>query len=552
MGAATAGISPGLGDRKSLKLRFLVTFSEGGFPSGRQSTALRWTEVTSVRSVIERGTVLLGKYRVDSILGRGGMGLVVKAWHLGLDEQVAIKMLRDDVPIADETIARFVREAQAAVKLKNEHIARITDVGTFANGKPYMVMEYLEGQDIGQLLVERGRLQTSLAIELVIQACEALAEAHSLGIVHRDIKPTNLFLTSHLDGTVLLKILDFGISKAPSGAELSLTQTWSLLGTPAYMSPEQMRSARDVDARTDIWSLGAVLYEALEGHLPFEGGSFSEMCVMVAVDPPAPMTATPLDLVPIIARCLAKNPDERYPSMAALARDLARLAREPDKAQQRVDRMNRMTERAANRRTPPAGLPQFIPPSGSHPTPDPAHAQLPARAIRFPEMSPADGVPLVPARPYTFAVGLPQPPLATPLVPGAMGYPLPLAVPLGAAALLPPHGHGYLRPAVQAPRIAPSLMTTHVIARRDRSWVVAVTAALLAIAAAIAIVAGSHRRRTAPRPPADDRPDVIRMTPTAAPAPATGAARDASPRGPGARQDGRPAAPAPGDRGSGG
>src|SRR6201999_981674 len=134
---------------------------------------------------------------------------------------------------------------------QSEHIARITDVGTFEDGKPYMVMELLEGQDIGQLLAERGRLAPSLAIDLVIQACEALAEAHSLGIIHRDIKPTNLFLSSYPDGSLLLKVLDFGISKAPQGPELYLTQTWSLLGTPAYMSPEQMRSAHEVDARTD-------------------------------------------------------------------------------------------------------------------------------------------------------------------------------------------------------------------------------------------------------------------------------------------------------------
>ena len=176
------------------------------------ASALPWSDVTSVR-LIERGTVLLGKYRVDSIIGQGGMGLVVKAWHLGLDEEVAIKMLRDDVAIADETITRFVREGQAAAKLKSEHIARIIDVGTFSDGKPYLVMEFLEGQDIGQLIAERGRLQPSLAIDLIIQACEALAEAHSLGIVHRDIKPTNLFLTSRPDGSLLLKILDFGISK---------------------------------------------------------------------------------------------------------------------------------------------------------------------------------------------------------------------------------------------------------------------------------------------------------------------------------------------------
>ena len=320
---------------------------------------------------IERGTVLLGKYCVDSVIGRGGMGLVVKAWHLGLDEEVAIKVLRDDVVIADETIARFIREAQAAAKLKSEHIARIIDVGRFGDSKPYLVMEFLEGQDIGQLIAEQGRLQPSLAIDLVIQACEALAEAHSLGIVHRDIKPTNLFLTSRPDGSVLLKILDFGISKSPSGAELSLTQTWSLLGSPAYMSPEQMRSARHVDARTDIWSLGAVLYEAIEGHRPFRAESFSEMCVMVAVDPPAPMTPIPRALAPVIERCLAKNPADRYESVADLACDLACLAREPDKAQELVDRMYRMLRRGALRRTPASGVP-LVAGSAFHGTVTPA------------------------------------------------------------------------------------------------------------------------------------------------------------------------------------
>src|SRR4030095_13206578 len=153
-------------------------FQPLGFWSPTTRSRLPWFEVSFVR-LIERGTVLLGKYRVDSVIGRGGMGLVIKGWHLGLDEEVAVKMLRDDVAVADETIARFVREAQAAAKLKSEHVARIIDVGTFGDGKPYLVMESLEGQDIGQLISECGRLQPSLAIDLMIHACEALAEAHS-------------------------------------------------------------------------------------------------------------------------------------------------------------------------------------------------------------------------------------------------------------------------------------------------------------------------------------------------------------------------------------
>jgi serine/threonine-protein kinase len=438
---------------------------------------------------LERGAVLLGKYRVDSIIGRGGMGLVVKARHLGLEEEVAIKMLRDDVAVADETITRFIREAQSAAKLKSEHIARIIDVGTFDGRKPYLVMEFLEGQDLGQLIAERGRLQPSLAIDLVIQACEALAEAHSLGIVHRDIKPTNLFLTSRPDGSVLLKILDFGISKSPAGADLSLTQTWSLLGSPAYMSPEQMRSARHVDARTDVWSLGTVLYEVLEGHRPFQAESFSELCVMVAVESYTPMSATPPELAPIIARCLAKNPAERYASVADLACDLACLAREPDKAQALVDRMHRMLQRGALRRTPAGGVPVTTAPGGqiplaapaTRPTPTtplaypagPQHAPLAPPALplavssaampRLAEPSPVHGLPVTqpygvpPPREAFFAAGTPAIPLASSsgvmpapapmLAPAYPSYPqsLPLPLALGDDAR-------YLRPGFPLPR----------------------------------------------------------------------------------------------------
>ncbi|HET9627306.1 MAG TPA: serine/threonine-protein kinase [Kofleriaceae bacterium] len=336
--------------------------------------------MSSARS-LEPGAILLGKYRVTSVIGRGGMGVVLRAWHLGLHEEVAIKVLRDDVALADETIARFVREAQAAVRLKGEHVARITDVGRFEDGKPYMVMELLEGQDIGQLLAERGQLSPSLAIDLVIQACEALAEAHALGIVHRDIKPSNLFLASHPDGSLLLKVLDFGISKAPGGEDLSLTQTWSMLGSPAYMSPEQMRSARHVDARSDLWSLGAVLYEALEGHPPFPAHSFSEMCVMVAIDPPAAMRATPPALAAIVLRCLEKAPEDRFANVGELGRALAALAREPARAHMLVDRMVRLLARPAKLVTPPVGVPVAPPPMiGGYPVAQPEPVAPPAAA----------------------------------------------------------------------------------------------------------------------------------------------------------------------------
>ena len=438
--------------------------------------------------------MLLGKYRVDSIIGRGGMGLVVKAWHLGLEEDVAIKLLRDDIAIADETVARFIREAQAAVKLKSEHVARITDVGTLDDGKPYMVMELLEGQDIGQLLTERGRLLPSLAIDLVIQACEALAEAHSLGIVHRDIKPTNLFLTSRPDGSLLLKVLDFGISKSPSGAELSLTQTWSLLGSPAYMSPEQMRSARHVDGRTDIWSLGTVLYEAVEGHLPFQAESFSEMCVMVAVDPPAPMTLASPALAAIITRCLAKDPGQRYANVAELGRDLARLAREPDKAQILVDRMYRMLGRGTVRRTPPAGVPQtgqvlYGKPTGQREAmPERPSGLLPAPA----GLGPAPSA-LGPA-PSAF---VPSPRALGP-APFAFG-PAPAFVPTPPGIPVTPPPYGDPRYPVPGMNAVPSLTATYAVARPARNWTLVAVTALVALAAALAVVAAT-RGNAAPAP----------------------------------------------------
>jgi eukaryotic-like serine/threonine-protein kinase len=296
---------------------------------------------------ISIGQVFQGKYRVEAILGHGGMGVVAECTHLALNERVAIKMLRQDVLLDQDAVSRFIREAQAAVKLKSEYVARVSDVGTFENGVPYMVMEYLEGHDLGELLKERGVLPVQWAVELMLQTAEALAEAHSLAIVHRDIKPTNLFVTWRPDGSALIKVLDFGISKSPMGTDMQLTQTQSLLGTPAYMSPEQMRSARLVDARTDIWSLGTVFYEILEGRRPFEADSFSEMCVKVAVDPPSPMVNTPPGLQQVVLRCLAKSPEQRFASMADFARELVPYSPDPHGAQMLVERMQRMLRRAA-------------------------------------------------------------------------------------------------------------------------------------------------------------------------------------------------------------
>jgi serine/threonine-protein kinase len=324
------------------------------------------------------GTVLLGKYRVDSILGRGGMGVVAEATHLQLGEKVAIKLLRQDVVGDAEACQRFLREAQAAVKLKSEHVARVTDVGQLPGGSPYMVMEFLEGVDLDQMITSSGSIAPPLAVEFVLQGCDALAEAHSLGIVHRDLKPSNFFVTWRPDGMPLVKVLDFGISKAPVGVDLSLTRTQSVLGTPAYMSPEQMRSARNVDARTDLWSLGTVLYELIEGHRPFEAESFSEMCVKVAADPPNPMTAAgrPDGLEAVIFRCLEKDPARRWQNIAELAEALIPFSREPAEARVGVERMKRVLKRPRTRNERPpedVSSPSIVPGSygGQDYTPPP-------------------------------------------------------------------------------------------------------------------------------------------------------------------------------------
>jgi serine/threonine-protein kinase len=299
------------------------------------------TEVVAGRGGPAPNSVILGKYQVESTLGFGGMGIVLRAHNIQLDEPVAIKVLREDVQLDDEHVERFLREAKAAVRLKSEHVARIRDVGTLENGRPYMVMELLEGVDLGKLLRDVGSIEPARAVELLLQTCDAMAEAHANGIVHRDIKPTNLFLAKRRDGSDLLKVLDFGISKAQSGPEMSLTQTSSMLGTPAYMSPEQMRSARTVDSRSDIWALGTVLYELVEGRPPFEAQNFAELCVMVSVEAHAPMTRAP-QLAAVIDRCLEKTVDRRYQNVAELAADLESFAEDPVQAHRLVGRISRV------------------------------------------------------------------------------------------------------------------------------------------------------------------------------------------------------------------
>ncbi len=273
---------------------------------------------------VKPGDVLDGKYLVERVLGSGGMGVVVQARHKTLNKRVAIKFMRAEALRDGESVARFQREANAAASLQSEHTARVQDTGRLADGAPYMVMEFLTGKDLGQLLEESGAQPYESAVALVLQACEALAEAHARGIIHRDIKPRNLFLAQRVDGRPLLKVLDFGLAKhVESGDDHALTRTTAVMGSPQYMSPEQMRASRDVDRHTDIWSLGVCLYELLTGTVPFDAPTVPMLCALVLKEAPKPPNEVrlglPAALAQAVMRCLEKEPSLRYDDVGELA-----------------------------------------------------------------------------------------------------------------------------------------------------------------------------------------------------------------------------------------
>jgi serine/threonine-protein kinase len=296
-----------------------------------------------VASPVRVGDLLAGKYRIDRVLGAGGMGVVVAATHEELDQRVAIKFLLPAALENADVVARFKREARAAVKIQSEHVAHVIDVGTLESGAPYMVMEYLEGIDLAQKISDVQRLSVGETVQCILEACEALAEAHAAGIVHRDLKPANLFLAKRADKTSMVKVLDFGISKSALGGAGGITSTQAVMGSPYYMSPEQLMSAKHVDHRSDIWSLGIVMYESLVGTPPYLGDTMPEIVakILQAGVPSihAQRDDVPAELDAVIAKCLAKDASARYRDVAELANALGAFA---PNGQRSLDRISRV------------------------------------------------------------------------------------------------------------------------------------------------------------------------------------------------------------------
>lgn len=281
------------------------------------------------------GETIAGKYQVEQLVGVGGMGAVVTAKQLELGRRVAIKLMPPGAAGNQKAVERFLREARAASAIQSDHVVRVYDVGRMPSGMPFMVMEYLPGRTLSALLAARGPLPPAEAIDYVLQVCVALAECHASGIVHRDLKPDNVMILSRPGQVGQAKVLDFGISKsewiaAEVGFTPSLTGTSDVFGTPTHMSPEQVRSSREVDHRSDIWGLGVVLYELLTARPPFMAETLPALSAMIVSDEPLSPSQHRPDLPPglaaVILRCLSKAASGRPQSVAELAECLAPYA----------------------------------------------------------------------------------------------------------------------------------------------------------------------------------------------------------------------------------
>ncbi len=406
---------------------------------------------------IEIGSIIAKKYAIERIVGEGGMGVVVAAQHTQLRQRVAIKFLLPAIVAHPESLARFVREARASVRIQSEHVARVLDVGELENGSPYIVMEYLEGTDFAGILESATPPSVEAAIEYILQACEAVAEAHSLGIVHRDLKPANLFVTRRPDGSPLVKVLDFGISKSLDGSDHALTKTTSFVGSPMYASPEQLLSSRSVDTRTDIWSLGVILYEACGGQAPFTGVNVMEVASRVMKLDPRPLEEIcvdlPVGLSAVIMRCLEKDVARRFATVGELARALGRYAPRAAVSVERISRLSPATDAPVSAMAdtvssvpPPASIPPRLTPAPAPLVPASTQAEWDQRVSR------PTGRPASP-RLVPFALGF-----GALLVIGSAGFVLARSRHPGAAAIADPSASAGPEPNTQAaaPPIVPA------------------------------------------------------------------------------------------------
>jgi serine/threonine-protein kinase len=283
---------------------------------------------------IAPGMVVGERWRIARQLGRGAVGAVFEA-HDSSGHRVAIKVLHAAWRRDERVVERFAREARVLMKLKNPHVGKLIDVGNFDENQgdlPYLVLEFLEGADLDEVITQKGPLPFRQAFAWGADACDGVAEAHELGVIHRDLKPSNVFLAREPSGEPFVKVLDFGIAagEPASDSPARLTHVESLLGSPAYMAPEQMMSSADVDARSDIWSMGALLYHSLTGHLPFPGDGHLEIFSKAMTRPPVPLRVHVKEALPeveaVILKCLRKQRSDRYASMRELAGVLRNVA----------------------------------------------------------------------------------------------------------------------------------------------------------------------------------------------------------------------------------
>lgn len=425
-----------------------------------------------------------GKYTVERILGQGGMGIVFEARHIRLGQRVAIKVLGSELREYPELVQRFEREARACGSLTSSHAVRVFDIDATEDGTPYIVMELLTGRDLACVVERDGPQAIACSVRWLIQACDAIAEAHSLGIVHRDIKPSNLFL-AHVDGRPLVKVLDFGIAKRVSTQEVAITHAVAPLGTPQYMSPEQVRCAKDVDARTDVWSLGVTLYELVTGRTPFQHESSSACIASIAADPvPDPRTHRPElpdAFVDVLLKALAKSAKDRFQSVEELVVALAPFAAGDDDDDAMVSALRRAFEAAASgapaREAHASGSDRTVPPAVSRVSLPPSRRVAPKLAMVSAVMLGLAALVLTPKCVATPTEGsanaavpaanddVVAPPVPAVVAPEVLVAPAPVAapVPVVAAPVVsgapppppPPHPHVHdARPAAPRPAVA--------------------------------------------------------------------------------------------------